>query len=288
MQGSSISIPTADLVALVAPIAFWFGSFLVFATRCALFGTPRTARIDKVASSPCLPRIFMEFGYWMFTWPIALLVRLGITANFITYGSLAFTLVAAIFYGSGHFAVGGWILLLAFSCDAWDGIIARTTQTTSPSGEFLDATIDRYNDLFAFFGLMYYYRNDPLPLVCAALALVGSTLTSYTRAKGESVGVDPNVGFMQRHERAVYLGLGTVAAPIVAAFFERGSAHPHYYLAIASLALMAILTNITAIWRARVVIDGLRKKSAPEPHGARTEDAQNSHESPPSGAEVLP
>jgi phosphatidylglycerophosphate synthase len=280
----SFSMPTVDLVALIAPLAFWFGSFLVFAVRCAFFGTPRTARIDKVASSPYLPRIFMEFGYWMFTWPIALLLRLGVTANLVTFGSLFFTIVAAIFYGDGHFAVGGWILVLAFSCDAWDGILARTTATESPSGEFLDATIDRYNDLFAFFGLMYYYRNDALPLACAALALVGSTLTSYTRAKGESVGVDPNVGYMQRHERAVYLGLGTVAAPIFAAFFERGSPHPHYYLAVASLALMAILTNVTAIWRARVVIDGLRKRSAPAPGGAHPGPAKAT----PGGVEVIP
>ena len=107
---------------------------------------------------------------------------------------------------------------------------------------------------------MYYYRNDPLPLALATLALVGSTLTSYTRAKGESVGIDPNVGWMQRHERGVYLGLATALAPVVAWFTERNAARPHYFSVVAALALMALTSNVTAIWRARFVLAGLHKR----------------------------
>src|SRR5947207_2762720 len=90
-------------------------------------------------------------------------------------------------YMNGTFTGGGWTPHRAFRCDAWGGIIARKRGTSSPAGEFLDATVDRYNDLIGFFGFMYYYRADPLPLVFAALAAVGSTVTSYARAKGESV-----------------------------------------------------------------------------------------------------
>jgi CDP-diacylglycerol--glycerol-3-phosphate 3-phosphatidyltransferase len=180
----------------------------------------------------------------------------------ITTLSLVFTLAAAVLFGMGRMAEGGWALIFGFICDAWDGIVARKTNTSSMAGEFYDATVDRYNDLFAFLGLMYYYRNDPLPLSLATLAMIGSTLTSYTRAKGESVGVDPNVGWMQRHERGVYLGLATALAPVVAYFTERGSAHPHYFTVVAALALMAITANVTAIWRARFVLAGLQKRSA--------------------------
>src|SRR4030095_1510619 len=145
-------------------------------------------------------------------------VRLGRTPNMITPLSLVFTVAAAALFGMGRFAEGGWALLFGFMCDAWDGIVARKTNRSSVAGEFFDATVDRYNDLFAFLGLMYYYRNDLVPLVLATAALIGSTLTSYTRAKGEACGVDPNVGWMQRHERGVYLGLATVTAPILAHF----------------------------------------------------------------------
>ncbi|HEX6838534.1 MAG TPA: CDP-alcohol phosphatidyltransferase family protein, partial [Polyangia bacterium] len=164
--------------------------------------------------------------------------------------------------GAGHIAAGGWAMIVGFICDAWDGIVARKTNSSSMAGEFYDATVDRYNDLIAFLGLMYYYRNDPLPLALAAAAMIGSTLTSYTRAKGEAVGVDPNVGWMQRHERGVYLGLATAMAPVVAWFTERGAARPHYFTVVAALALMAVTANVTAIWRARFVLTGLAKRGA--------------------------
>ncbi len=164
--------------------------------------------MGRLAVSPYLPRVVMEFGYWMFTLPIALLLRVGVTANMVTAASMVFTIIGAIFFGAGHVALGGGTLLLAFSCDAWDGIVARKRGTSSPAGEFLDATVDRYNDLIAFLGVMYYYRADPLPLAFAALAAVGSTVTSYARAKGESVGIDPNIGYMQetRAWRCIWVG----------------------------------------------------------------------------------
>src|SRR5438270_236484 len=115
---------------------------------------------------------------------------------------------------------------------------------------------------FVFLGLRSYYANDPVPLGLATATLIGSTLTSYTRAKGEAVGVDPNVGWMQRHERGVYLGLATALAPVVAWFTERTAAHPHYLIVVAALALMAVTANVTAVWRARFVLAGLQKRGA--------------------------
>jgi CDP-diacylglycerol--glycerol-3-phosphate 3-phosphatidyltransferase len=241
------------------PLAFWVLMFLVFLGLSAVRGVPRTARIDRVARSPYLPRVVMEFGYWMLDAPANACVRLGISPNAITLLSLVFTVAAAGLFATGRFFEGGWALLIGFMCDAWDGIVARKTNRSSQAGEFFDATVDRYNDLFAFLGLMYYYRNDLLPLVLATLALIGSTLTSYTRAKGEACGVDPNVGWMQRHERGVYLGLATTTAPPLAWYTERGVAHPHFYVVIATLALMAVTANVTALWRMRVVLDGLRR-----------------------------
>lgn len=262
--GTLFGMPAFEAVMLVTLPAFWVVSFVFFALRAALVGMPQTERIGRLSISPYLPRLVMEFGYWMFTLPIALLVRIGVTANMVTAASVGFTVLAAIAYGGGHFAVGGWTLLLAFSCDAWDGIIARQTGTTSPAGEFLDSTVDRYNDLIGFFGFMYYYREDPIPLALAALAAVGSTVTSYARAKGESVGIDPNVGYMQRHERAVYLGAPSVFAPLVALWLEPGVAHPRYHFVICSLALLAVLTNLTAFMRTRYVLVRLRARPPEE------------------------
>ena len=255
-------MPWYDLAPLVGLPAFWVGCFLIYCVRCALFGMERTPRIDQIAKSPWLPRIVMEFGYWMFRIPVRLCIVLGITANMITVGSLLATVAAAFLIAAGHFALGGWTLLFAFTCDSWDGIVARATGTTSITGEFFDATIDRYNDLITFLGFMYYYRNDLVPLMLVLTAMVGSTLVSYARAKGEAVGVDPNVGYMQRHERAVWLGIATAVAPIVAAYVEPDAARPFFHLPVVVMGLLALLTNITAIWRILFVMDGLRKLQA--------------------------
>jgi CDP-diacylglycerol--glycerol-3-phosphate 3-phosphatidyltransferase len=261
-MADGLFIGSTRWLTLLFPVGLWVLAFLYFALRSAAYGMPRTARIDKISASPYLPRIFMEFGYWMFTLPIDVCLKLGLTADMVTVGSMVFTALAALAFGAGHFALGGWTLILAFSCDAWDGMIARRMQTSSAAGEFFDATIDRYNDAIAFFGFMYYYRDDALPLLLGALGLVGSTVASYARAKGESIGIDPNVGWMQRHERAVYLGMSTVVAPLFVPILEPGAAHPRFHVAILALGLVAILTNVTAVWRTRFVLAEAKRRSS--------------------------
>lgn len=252
------SLPWAVKIPLFGLPIFWVTCFLIYLIRCALFGMERSARIDKVWESPWLPRIVMEFGYWMFRIPVRMCIALGITPNMITFGSMLLTVAAAVAIGMGYFALGGWTLLFAFTCDAWDGIVARATNKCSPSGEFFDSTIDRYNDLITYLGYLYYYRNDKLAMPLVALAMVGSTLVSYARAKGDVFGINASMGYMQRHERAVWLGIGTCLSPIVAAFVEPDAVHPVYHLLVAVMALMAVMTNITAFWRISVVMTALQ------------------------------
>lgn len=252
------SLPWTVKIPLFGLPLFWLTSFLVYLLRCAIFGMDRSPRIDKLWESPWLPRIVMEFGYWMFRIPVRMCIALGITPNMITVGSMILTIVAAVAVAMGHFAFGGWTLLFAFTCDAWDGIVARATNKCTKSGEFFDSTIDRYNDLITYLGYFYYYRNDRLVFPLVALAMIGSTVVSYARAKGDAIGIDASVGYMQRHERAVWLGIGTCLSPIVAAFFEPDAPHPVYHLLVAIMALMAVMTNITALWRISVVMNGLR------------------------------
>jgi CDP-diacylglycerol--glycerol-3-phosphate 3-phosphatidyltransferase len=244
------------------PVAAWVLAFLVFVAIAAVRGLPRTARLGTLPRSPYLPRLVLEFGYWVLDAPANVCVRLGVRPNAITTVSLLLSLAAAVALGRGHFAAGGWLLLGGAMCDAWDGLVARKSGTASIAGEFYDATIDRYNDLFCGLGLTYYYRDDAIAWLLAAAALVGAMLVSYTRAKGESVGVDPNVGSMQRHERAVYLGSACAIGPIVAHYTERGAAHPRYFLVLVALALVALSANVTAVRRARFVLQALARRQA--------------------------
>lgn len=256
------SLPPMVLVPLLGLPSFWVACFLIYCVKCAIFGMDRTPRIDQLAKTPWLPRIFMEFGYWMFRIPVRIFIALGITPNMITFASMLLTVLASVSIAVGHFAMGGWTLLLAFACDAWDGIVARATNHCTPSGEFFDSTMDRYNDAFTFLGFLFYYRNEPWMFVVTTLALVGSSVVSYSRAKGDAVGVNANVGYMQRHERGVWLGVSTALAPIAAAYIEPGVSSPLYHAVAAVMVLMAVLTNITAIWRIRVVMNGLTQKAS--------------------------
>jgi CDP-diacylglycerol--glycerol-3-phosphate 3-phosphatidyltransferase len=251
-------VPLVDLLPIVVLFGYAVPAFVVFLLRTAVAGVPRTARIEKVPRSPYLPRLIMEYAYWVFAQPVAICRWVGVTPDALSYASLAVTVGGAVALGAGWFGLGGWTLLLAFALDAWDGMLARANGTASARGEFLDAVVDRYNDLIVFLGLMFYYRADGLPCALAAAALIGSTLTSYTRAKGEASGVDPSLGFMQRHERAVYLGVFTLISPLVAAWLEPGVAHPRYHATVAMLALLAVATNVTAVVRARYVLSRLR------------------------------
>ncbi|MBI5478809.1 MAG: CDP-alcohol phosphatidyltransferase family protein [Deltaproteobacteria bacterium] len=254
-------LPQWDIIPLLALPLIWSVSFSLYAVRTLAFGMRRTPRLDRIAQSPYLPRVFLEYGYWMFTLPIAVCVRLGVTPNQITYATLVVTAVAALGFATGRFGFAGWALFLAFMMDAWDGIVARATNKVSTSGAFLDSTIDRYNDSVAYLGIMYYYRNDLLPLLLCAGAMVGSTVVSYARAKGAAVGHDPNVGHMQRHERAVWLGIGAVCSPILAAFVEPAAAHPQFHLMIVALLVVAATTNYTAVWRIREVMGWLQRQA---------------------------
>jgi CDP-diacylglycerol--glycerol-3-phosphate 3-phosphatidyltransferase len=257
------SLAPADLAPLFGIPMFFIVGFLFFAARCALRGMPRTERMEKLARTRILPRLILEYGYWLLHLPVRGLVALGVSANQVTLLSLVFAGAGAVAVAQGRFLLGGWLVYISFIADALDGMVARATGTSSDRGEYFDAFVDRYADFVLFFGFMWYYRAEPLPLALAALGLVGSSVMGYARAKGEAVGIDPNVGWMQRHERAVIMGSFAVLSPVVALFVEPGAAHPRYHLMVLGLGLVALFTNLTAVWRARYVMVRMAAPPAP-------------------------
>lgn len=216
-----------------------------------------SARTDKLPDSPFVPKLLVEIGYTAARSLGRGAARLGITANLCTALSIVVGLVAAWVVASGHLVAGGLLLLFASSFDTLDGIIARETGTASDAGELLDATADRLNDAAAFLGLAYYYRGDPLGFVLVSVALVGSLLVSYVRAKGEALQVECAVGWMQRHERIIWLGLGLLLGPLAAHWIEPGAVTPRYHVLLAILAIIGFFSLITAIQRTRLVYQAL-------------------------------
>ena len=125
----------------------------------------------------------------------------------------------------GRIEAGGWAIALSGVCDVLDGRLARAQKVASAYGKFIDSTLDRFVETFAFLGFAVYFTDRPWgPLVVAA-GLGGSLLVSYAQARGETVGVSGSGGLMQRSERIVLSALGCLFDPLLsrAAGLQEGS-----------------------------------------------------------------
>jgi len=172
------------------------------------------------------------------------LARAGVQANWLTYLGFVLNVVVAAILVEGWFAVGGILFLLVNALDFLDGAVARAAGTAGAYGAFLDSVLDRYSEAVVFVGLIAWYAraDDMLAVTITALALAGSFMVSYCRARAEGLGLNCEVGLLQRPERIVVLGIGLILAELV-----------HPIVLIGVLVVLAILTNVTAFQRMRHV-----------------------------------
>ncbi|HEY3355556.1 MAG TPA: CDP-alcohol phosphatidyltransferase family protein [Polyangia bacterium] len=257
MSGKSALIPVGVAAAYIAVTAVLY---LLFGR--AADAPARDPRVEKPHHSALAPSWLI--GYITFALrPIERFFMLArVSPNALTFGSLCTAGLAAFECAIGNFAAGGWALLLTGALDLFDGRIARATGRVTASGAFYDSIVDRYAEGLVFAGLAVYYRQSPILYVVLA-CMIGSYMVSYTRARGESLGVSSAGGTMQRPERIVALGFGLALSPAVAAFLEPASPRPVYYLAVVALAFVALSASGTALWRFGRVFALLRAQDAP-------------------------
>lgn len=137
--------------------------------------------------------------------------RSGITPNMLTIIGLVLTLGVTATLATGHLVWGGILVLLTSAFDMFDGALARATKRNSTFGAFFDSTIDRYSEALIFLGLLLYYQRMPgahFELGFVYLAIIGSLMVSYTRARAEALGLECKVGILARPERIILLSLG--------------------------------------------------------------------------------
>ncbi len=187
-------------------------------------------------------------GYFKLIEPlIEWFVKSGVHPNVVTWAGLFFTLVAANFFRLGSFFFGGIFLVIAGTCDMIDGQVARKTGKKSKFGAFFDSVIDRYSDIIIFLGIAVYF--DKLYIhVLIILAITGSLLTSYTRARAGALGIDCRVGLMQRPERITYIA-GAAIADGLLGWLINALFGVENLLIIAVLWFVAIVSHITVLQR---------------------------------------
>ena len=214
---------------------------------------------------------------------VKLLVKLGVTPNFITSTGLIFNILAAVVfiiggeYGKrGDLSYIGWgcgIILFAGLFDMLDGQVARLGNMASHFGALYDSVLDRYSELIMFLGICYYLVSHHyfISSLVAFIALIGSMMVSYVRARAEGLGIECKEGLMQRPERIIIISVSGIVCGIVSACSGGNQKLFIHWLNldvvetisifVYPLVLVAIMSNLTAIKRLQYCKKRLSQKN---------------------------
>ena len=173
---------------------------------------------------------------------VNIFVKYHLNPNWLTTVSLFIFIFSAVEFGRGHLRTAAVALLLGGIFDMIDGAVARASNRVTRFGALYDSTLDRYAEIFTFFGIGYYFihktgqgfESGLFVSMVVFIALAGSIMVSYVRARAEGLEFECKVGFMQRPERIVMLSIGAL-------FGDR-------YL-VGALILIAFFSHLTAIQR---------------------------------------
>lgn len=231
-------------------------------------------------------RTALQLGIYKIINPfVRLLIKIGFTPNAVTLTGLLLNIgVAVIFIVGGeegnrgdlrYVGWGGALILFAGLFDMLDGQVARLGNMKSDYGALFDSVLDRYSELFTFLGICYYLvaHHYLLGSLFAFIALIGSMMVSYTRARAEGLGIECKGGLMQRPERVVLMGVSALACGISSAYL--GGDYKVYVAGLPfhifetmsiltfPITVMAVLSNITAVSRLLQAKKALELKSKP-------------------------
>ncbi|MFT3827548.1 MAG: CDP-alcohol phosphatidyltransferase family protein [Chitinophagaceae bacterium] len=227
--------------------------------------------MEKVMSKKLLRDQLQQAIYTVINPFVKGLIKIGFTPNLVTTIGLILNIGVAVIFiigaeegNRGELSYVGWagaLILFAGLFDMLDGQVARLGNMSSTFGALYDSVLDRYSEMVMFLGICYYLVSHHyfLSSLFAFIALIGSMMVSYTRARSEGLGIQNKGGLMQRPERVILTGVAAIACGITA-FFIGGDYKvfvpgiPFHVFETMSvftipLTVMAVLTNITAIKR---------------------------------------
>ncbi|QQL51308.1 CDP-alcohol phosphatidyltransferase family protein [Mucilaginibacter ginkgonis] len=227
---------------------------------------------EQVETAPRSLRTSVQLAIYKVIDPfVKILIKLGLTPNAVT--SIGFFLnigVAVIFIigaeegNRSDLTYVGWaggLILFAGLFDMLDGQVARLGNMKSTFGALYDSVLDRYSELIMFLGICWYLvaHHYFLSSLFAFIALMGSMMVSYVRARAEGLGVECKGGLMQRPERVITIGLCAILCGVTSLYiggdyklFLPGIRY-HVFETMSiftiPIAALAVLTNITAFNR---------------------------------------
>jgi len=199
---------------------------------------------------------------------IQLLIKLGVTPNMVTFFGFLLNILSTgvLIYGAEvgdrndhkYLGYAGAIILLAGAMDMIDGRLAREANMSSKFGALYDSVLDRYSELVMFLGICFYLVSHDyfISSVFGFIAMIGSIMVSYTRARAEGLGVNCSVGWMQRPERILLVSISAIICGVVSVLVESDKQTILSFINfepisifIGPLMVLAVMSNITALRR---------------------------------------
>ena len=158
----------------------------------------------------------------------------GINPAHLTLGGLIINALGCLLYAYGRFLTGSFVILIAGLFDMLDGALARSSGKATKFGAFMDSVVDRYSDFLIFGGLLIYFSRitDTSAVSLVLVVIAGALLTSYTKARAESLIPQCNVGWIERPERIIIVCLGGI-----------------FQFLFPALWILAFTTHLTALQR---------------------------------------
>lgn len=215
-------------------------------------------------------RIGRTILFTLFSPLIWVIKKLNISPNMLTIFGLLLNIASAVvlIYASEtadrfqliYVGYSGLLVLLGGLFDMLDGLIAKSYGKATKFGALFDSVLDRYSELFMFLGILYYLvaQHYFLSSVVAFMALVGSMMVSYTRARAEGLGIPCSSGLMQRPVRVLLIGFSALFTGIFSGIggpynqitlFDTSYIVDSIAILIVPIFFVAILSNITAVGR---------------------------------------
>ncbi|MEM3769853.1 MAG: archaetidylinositol phosphate synthase [Candidatus Bathyarchaeia archaeon] len=180
--------------------------------------------------------------------------KLGLTPNIVSGMGIVLALLSATAYANGRqtitLTLAVVLLLLSGYCDILDGALARLFQKATPFGGFLDSLLDRYADSAVYLGIIL---GGLCSVLWGLIALMGSLLVSYSRARAEAAGIKmETIGLAERAERIIIIAVASIAEIFFVGVMEAG------------MIFLAVLTNLTVLQRSLYAHKALKKKGETE------------------------
>lgn len=195
----------------LVPAAYMIFMFAYFCVCTAMGRRPEVQGLERRKYSEIIGPLLTAYFIWLIRPIERAFISARVSPNLLTAISMALCASAGIAVALGYLATAAWAYILAGMCDVLDGRLARATNRSSQAGAFLDSVSDRWGELFVFAGFMWFL-HDSLWLFAVMLAIAGSMMVSYTRARGEGLGLNLDGGTMQRAERILIVAIGTFLA----------------------------------------------------------------------------